>query len=299
MPNGDIDLSLSKDLLKGLQDPEFNDIKIIASDGEVVTANKVILSMRSRYFRSMFSANNNFVESQAGSVKMPYSKAVLDKVIIYLYSGKMDCEDLALRPLMDLLELLKLMNLSTKFSELVDFTVTKIKYQCTFVKGWSFCLPKKGKTFPLSDCLKSLDDSSKLGLEKVEETLLELLVENLREISQTKEVGVLSETMMTVLIQFPSPFSSPQTIHRFRTFVTWLSTNSMNTDSKDELLKMFNFEDFTFEELLSDVRKSGLYSTDQVMERMVQLFQGKVDELKNTKEELKTKDRELKKLKKV
>ena len=49
-----------KDLLAHLQDSEFNDIKIEASDGEV-PANKAILSMRSQYFRSMFSTTSNFV----------------------------------------------------------------------------------------------------------------------------------------------------------------------------------------------------------------------------------------------
>ena len=40
----------------------------ICFDGEI-EPNKTILSMRSQYFRSMFSSNNNFVESQTQSVK--------------------------------------------------------------------------------------------------------------------------------------------------------------------------------------------------------------------------------------
>ena len=59
--------SISRDVLAHLQDPEFCDVKIICSDGEI-QANKTILGMRSQYFNSMFSSNNNFVESQAGSV---------------------------------------------------------------------------------------------------------------------------------------------------------------------------------------------------------------------------------------
>ena len=102
---------LARDLVAYLQDPEFSDVKIICSDGGEILANKSILGMRSEYFRCMFSANNNFVESQAGTVKLPYSKAVVDKIILYLYSGEMDCEDLALRPMLDLLQLFDLMNL--------------------------------------------------------------------------------------------------------------------------------------------------------------------------------------------
>ena len=97
----DID-GVIKDLISNLQIPELCDVKIICSDGEV-PANKSLLSMRSQYFLSMFSSNNNFVESQDGIVKLPYSKAVMEKVILYNCSGKLDCDDLALGSLLDLL----------------------------------------------------------------------------------------------------------------------------------------------------------------------------------------------------
>merc|ERR1719397_2337307 len=140
--------------------------------------------MRSQYFCSMFSTNNNFVESQAGIVKMPYSKAVLDKVIIYLYSGKMDIEDLALKPLMDLLHLLNLMNLTSEFDSLEDFILTNIRKV----------------TFPLTDCLKSLDYCSELGSQKVGETMLEVLGHNFWIISKFEEVKALTEAMITNLL---------------------------------------------------------------------------------------------------
>merc|ERR1719507_1254292 len=112
--------------------------------------------MRSQYCRSMFSANNNFVESSTGRVKLPYPKAVIEKVVVYLYSGKLSCDDLALRSLLDLLELLNMMNLSEQFLKVEAFVVKKIV----------------NHKYPYSDCLKSLDDSSKMGLQTVGETLL-------------------------------------------------------------------------------------------------------------------------------
>ena len=60
----DQELCVTKDIVGHLNDPEFWDVKIVGSDG-VIPVNKTILSMRSQYFRSMFSSNN-FVESQAG-----------------------------------------------------------------------------------------------------------------------------------------------------------------------------------------------------------------------------------------
>ena len=204
--------SVIKDIAGHLQDPEMCDVKIICSDGEI-PANKSILGIRSQYFRSMFSNNNNFVESQAGSVKMPHAKAVMEKVVLYICSGKMDCDDLDLGQMLDLLGLLDLMNLSGEFSSLVDFTTRKI------VEG----------KFGFSDCLENLEDSLKLGL--VGETLLVYLGENFLAISKLAEVGGLSEAMMRKLLQEKVDDSS-QTILRFRILTTWLSVNSMDAQVK-------------------------------------------------------------------
>ena len=77
-------LNKESDVVKCLQDSlgnaVFYDVKIVATDGEL-SANKFLLS-RSEYFCSMFSDNNNFVESQTGMVKILYSKSVLEKVVI-------------------------------------------------------------------------------------------------------------------------------------------------------------------------------------------------------------------------
>ena len=104
----------------------------------MVAANKSILGMRSQYFRSMFSSNNNFVESQAGSVKLPYIRAVVDKVVLYLYGGQLDCEDLALEPMLNLLEIFNLMNLPRDYNTLTEFTEKQISsiFKILTSSGW-------------------------------------------------------------------------------------------------------------------------------------------------------------------
>ena len=206
--------SLCQDILAHLQDPEYYDVRIVASDGEIA-ANKTILGMRSPYFRSMFSSNNNFVESSTGTVKLHYARAVLKRVIIYLYSGELEFHDLDLKPLLDLMELLNLINLSMEFSTVESFTSDNIK---------------KGK-FSFSDCLKSLDYSSKLGMKSVGETLLVYLGENLVEFAEIEDVGALSEPMIVRLLQEKGEDSS-QTIHRLKILTTWLSVNSMDAQVK-------------------------------------------------------------------
>ena len=202
--------SVTNDILAHLQDPEYCDVRIVATDGEI-PANKTILGMRSHYFRSMFSANNNFVESQVGSVKLSYSKAVLEKVIVYLYSGEMEFHDMDLRPLLDLIELLNLLNLATEFSTVGSFAMENIK----------------GGKFSFSDCLKSLDDCAKLGLKGVGESLLAYLGENFGSIAQMGEVGALSEPMMIRLLEEKSEEKN-ETVHRLKVLATWLSVNSLD-----------------------------------------------------------------------
>ena len=201
-----------KSQLETLHVPEFCDVKIVASDGEIL-ANKAILSVRSRYFRSVFS--DNLVESRAGTVKMPYSKAVLDmpyskavldKMIIYLYSGKMACDDMSLHSLLDLMELLNYVNLSEEFSAVEGFAVDNIK---------------AGK-FSLSDCLKGLADCSLAGLQAVLEALLAHLGENFVNFSQMEDVCLLSQHMVLRLLQEKEDDQS-QTIHRYVCFMYLLS----------------------------------------------------------------------------
>jgi len=258
---------VTKDLVVHLQDPEYCDVKIVATDGEIA-ANKTILGMRSPYFRSMFSSNNNFVESQTATVKLPYTKTVLEKVIIYLYSGELEFHDLDLKALLDLLELLNLINLSMEFSTVESFTLENIK---------------KGK-FSFSECLKSLDYSSKLGLKSVGETSLVFLGENFVKIAQMKEVGALSEPMIVRLLQEKGEERS-QTFLRLNILTTWLSVNSMDAQVKEEVLGTLDFDHFTSKELASEVRKSGLYHCDKIIERMEQLFENKNSEFENMKTE--------------
>ena len=77
---------LTDDLLKMLEFGSTNDIQIKLSDGEI-NANKDILMARSDYFATMFRTDK-FIEGKSKSVDMRHcSKAVMDKIIKYLFSG--------------------------------------------------------------------------------------------------------------------------------------------------------------------------------------------------------------------
>ena len=132
---------VTKCLLDSLQNPEFCDIKIVGSDGGVIAASKLLLRLRSSYFHCMFSQQSNFVESRDSTVELPFTKAVLEKLVRYLYSGQLACEDMSLPSLRELMRLLDFVNLCNEFSSVEIFTREKVNI---------------GK-FSLSDCVEALD----------------------------------------------------------------------------------------------------------------------------------------------
>jgi len=157
--------------------------------------------------------------------------------------------------LLDLLELLNLLNLPEEFSTVETYVVNNIKKE----------------TFTLPDLLTGLDHSSKLGLQAVGETMLAHLGENYPEISKLEEVGALTEPMIFRLLEEKME-EETKTICRFNAFVTWLSSNSMEAGKKEEVLQKFDFNHFDIHELAFEVRKSGLYHTDKIIEGMHRLY---------------------------
>ena len=84
-----------QDVQKMLERGSLNDVKIKLCDGEII-ANKDILISRSEYFATMFR-NNKFIEGETGSVDMSHcSKAIMEKIIKFLFSGTIIFKGLSL-----------------------------------------------------------------------------------------------------------------------------------------------------------------------------------------------------------
>ena len=257
---------LPKDISLLLNDPKYCDVKIESSDGLSIPANKSVLAARSWYFRSVFSLNTNLEESQTGRVEMPFTKPVLDKLIIYLHSGEADCESLELGQLLELMDLLNLVSLSTELTSLENHVMKNIDEDL----------------YLLSDCLKGLRISLQRGLETIELKLLAYLGDSLPWISQMDEVGSLSKPLVMRLLQEKEKEPS-QTIHRFRVLNTWLSVNSADGGMIDKAHQMFDH--FTAAELATDVKRSGLFWSSQIIDRLAEICQEKDDELENLRQE--------------
>ena len=148
--------------LDSLQNPDVCDIRIVGCDGEVA-ANKLLLRLSCPFFSSMFSRVNNFVEREADSITLPHTKAVIEKVVTYLYSGQMEFEEMKVGSLLELMGLLNYMNLSEEFNAVEQFSLERIK----------------SGQFPLGDCLEALHVSSQFGLQEAGQMLVVHLGQNM------------------------------------------------------------------------------------------------------------------------
>ena len=63
---------------------------------------------------------------------------------------------------------------------------------------------------------------------------------------------------------------------------------------KEDVLGSLDFDHFTTKQLASDVRKSGLYPADMIIERMEQLFDKKNSEFEKMEEKMRTEYDQLK-----
>ena len=271
---------LVEDLLKMLERGSLNDVKIKLSDGEIV-ANKDILMARSDYFASMFS-NNKFIEGETGSVDMSHcSKAVMERIIKYLFSGEATFDQMYLAQLLELVHTTDMMLLSV-FKETV---ATYVEHYITVNNASD---DAAARFFP--ELVSGLKLASKYKLTFTKRISWELY-QGLKVIPNDVTATDAFKTLPFNLIKdiFLADLWQDQR-GKFKAFMVWLTENEASEKQKTEIVESFNFEDFTAEELLTSVRDSGLYSAKRIDERVLDLLKNKdmkIKELKNTIDEAK------------
>merc|ERR1719300_2159207 len=104
----------------------FNDVRIRLSNGVQVDANKAILAAMSTFFNKKLQENVTKDQILEIDLEISSTKEMLELVIKYFYTGKMDFETLSLKDLLDIMNLLKFLDLEV-FSEVEEFTKKKIE----------------------------------------------------------------------------------------------------------------------------------------------------------------------------
>jgi len=257
-----------------LERGSLNDVKIKLSDGEIVT-NKDILMVRSDYFATMFN-NNNFIEGETSSVDMSHcSKAVMEKIVKFLFSGAVTFEDLSLAQLLELTHVSEMMLLHMLMYNVEDYiTFHRVK---------------------LSELILGLKIADTYNLTSLASYITRRVFLNLKDIPNDVESSDSFKTLpfhkMREIIQLYNVDKLyVPTFAVFEAFMIWLSENEVTNEERNEILDSLNFEDFTVEELMNSVRVSGLYSGLKIDKRVLEIVKEK--DLKIQEQELKIKQLE-------
>ena len=241
-----------EDISNLLENESYNDVTIELENGNV-EANKVIICARSEYFAEVFKSFNSFKLSDELSSKVTVSstKEAMEMVIRYLYTGKIEYSDMTFKESLDLLNLLKTMEMSL-FETIESFTLNKIK------EG----------AFSTEKLLLMASASDKLKLENIISGILQYLDDNIKEASDLPEVKYLTTSLLEALLTRSESNIEPLNyIYKFHTLVNWLACNQgCQQEIKEKLVNIFKLEHFTCSELSNCVRKSSLYSDSDILD---------------------------------
>ena len=282
-------MDLKEDLLKMLLLGSHNDVKIKLRDGEIA-ANKDILMARSDYFATTFS-NNKFIEGETNSVDISHcSKAVMEKITKFLFSGAVMFSDLDFPQLLEL----------SHISEMILLTKLKVKVD-EYLTLDMIC--GRGKDVQLlPELILGLKLAHGYNLSAIGSSIVVELYLNLKDIPNDIASSASFKTLPLKMIReiflykASTLFQLPTTKQKFVAFMVWLSKNEANEEQKNEIVESFNFEDFTVEELMTSVRDSDLYSGTKIDKRVLELFKNQDNLLKETKDLTETKDLKIKEL---
>ena len=281
-----------------------NDIKIILEDSEIY-ANKDILVSRSEYFKTMFNNEYQFLEGERNSVDMSHcSKAIMEKIIIYLFSGKMKLDDLSFPDGIRILNMARLMMMGDLCDEIDTDLLRRMPY-----------LTDRDNICQLPELLEGLVliEQFKLDYFKKDSDIYMTIFLHLKGVVNVPEIVLKADVFKSfpehlmkdillldldkvILYQTVVPRSAlmanqttmrkimlaGSTTDRFQAFLFWLSDNIECSEvTKTEIVDSFDLSEFTGEELITIVKKSGFFTQDQIEQGLLKIIKKKDQDIRS------------------
>jgi len=268
---------LVENITKLMTKDSFNDVRIRLSNGVQVDANKVILAAMSTFFNEKLQENVTKDQFREIDLEISSTKEMLELVMKYFYTGKMDFETLSLKDLLDLMNLLKFLDLEV-FSGVEEFTKEKIE----------------NGDFSLEKLLILSSTAEAYKFDDIVFAIQAYLDENVSDISKLPEVKYLSSDTLEWLVQycedcFDEDYDIERYFPRFQTMASWMESNEVEEDLKTTLLSFFDLERFTNSQLMSSVRESKLFAESSILDvlsKKVTNLEEEIGELKEEKKKL-------------
>lgn len=259
---------LVMDIYKMLQEGSSNDIQIKLSDG-VIHANKDVLITRSEYFKMMFK--NNFRESEKNIVDFSHiSKIVMETILKFLFSGTVSFTNLSLLELLEMTQVCDMMLKKSLKEQVVHFILYEL-------------LPDSGSAVTyLPTLLQGLKVADGLKLSSIEDAIVEELYFNIwgllhlsNEDNQSSNnfKGLPFRMLKRIILCKKEDVEVIKMVSnkdRMKAFVLWCSFN-VCTEEVTDIAGSFDIEEFSVEELLTYVKASKLFTTNEIERRILYL----------------------------
>ena len=276
-----LEQQLLSDISKMLENDSFHDVTIFLDEGfqdlKSVTANKAILCARSQFFANIFKSLSL---SETKTITVKATKESMRIYLHFLYTGKIDYKQLNFKEVLNLVKMLKLVEKEDLVQIIEDFLLMEIEdggFSTTNILKYAY-----------------LADDQK----KVTDAILSFLFANLEEVTKAPEVVHLSCSQIFDLINFDDDDEDDNSegeeidreetkfraihsqsvktlsyqIEKFQIFANWLSDgygDVVGDHFKKKILTKFDLRAFTFHELSTCVRRSFLFSEEEILDAVL------------------------------
>lgn len=273
---------LAQDIHQMLKQGSTNDINITLNDGQI-SANREVLMARSEYFKNMLS--REFSESQLKSISFNYcSKVVMETIINYLFSGVVHYRQLSLVQLLEMSDMVRMMLFHDLKNHLEDY----LRYEV---------IPESGSdiTF-LPSLISGLKFAVQCNLPSIEEAIINELSQNLwglPHIQNENSFHTLPICLFKRIILCDSNKGNINVVNRnmtkerFQAFKIWTRENHISDGDKKEIAESFDIEEFTIEDLLTDVTGTGVYPETTIKKRILFMVKERNMSMKKLKDVIK------------
>ena len=266
----------------------FNDVKIILGDG-IVFANSAILSCASDYFATMLSSDK-FVEGQTKEIIMKEygtTKEAMERIVNYIHCGDMDMEEIGFETLLELLSISKvlLMRTHSLFNSLEAHIVF-------LISGFHISTKELLKGFMLVEryhmdslrkhfvsCINAhigyCDGHINIFKQFNVEMIMEILLYKFKydPANPTHLLYKFKYDLANPTATVKKWDQQPSSKARFQFFQDWyLKNQDCKEEDKKIILDSINLDDFTGEELLTVVKRSGLFSEEKIDKKCIEKF---------------------------
>ena len=254
-----------------------DNVSIVCDDGKV-RANMEILSVRSDFFGRGFN-NPAFMESQNKSIRMAgCSKAAMEAVKTYLYTGEMNFEELSTSTLLYIMNVSREILIEVELFNCIE-SYLKLDFSTGSTRGGRRIMSaippscfELVERFRLDNLWDGLLKAFNLNLIYLAEGILEKVF--LKDLNSLPLNIVKKILLCGVGADYTADMLKSLTKGRFECFLVWYEANEeiCTEEDKKEVLQSFNFDHFTGEELVNVVGRSGLLPKEEVDRMVVERF---------------------------